>query len=212
MMNHEVFVIGSGGHAKVLIAMLDRLGVPVAGVVDADPERYGAGVLGRPILGDDSVMFAYPPERVELINGIGGTGPAALRAQVQERFTARGYRFRTVIDPSAMVAADVIMGEGVQVMAGAIIQPGVRIGMGAIVNTRAAVDHDCELGDFVHVAPGAVLSGNVRVGARTLVGVGAVVRQGVMIGEAVLIGAGAAVVNDLPAGAVAMGVPARLRG
>lgn len=206
-----VIVIGAGGHAKVVLSSLDRMGVQTLGLVDADPARHGGTVLGRPVLGGDAAVLDHPPAAVRLVNGIGGSGPPRLRAAVQRRFAEQGYRFLTVLDPTAIIGPDVEIGEGAQVLAGAVVQPGCRIGVGVIVNSRAAVDHDCRIGDFAHVAPGATLSGDVRVGPLTLIGVGAAVRQGIEIGAETVVGAGAAVVNDLAAGLVAVGVPARSR-
>ncbi len=57
--------------------------------------------------------------------------------------------------------------------------------------------------------PGAVVSGGVTIRRGATLGTGAVTRQGVEIGAATYVGAGAAVVSDLPAGVVAVGVPAR---
>ena len=51
---------------------------------------------------------------------------------------------------------------------------------------------------------GIALGGNVWLGA------GALVMDGVRIGDDVVVGAGAVVTNDLPAGSVAVGVPARV--
>ena len=86
-----------------------------------------------------------------------------------------------------------------------------RIGIGAIINTDATVDHDCVLGSAVHVSPGAHLAGGVCVGDRSWVGIGSAVRQLARIGSDVMVGAGAAVVADIPDGCVVTGVPARPR-
>src|SRR5579883_2905848 len=88
--------------------------------------------------------------------------------------------FGAVLRPTATIAhSGVTMGEGGQVMAGAVIQPDVRIGANAVVNTRASVDHDCILGDHCHIAPGAVLCGAVTIGEDTHIGAGATIRRDV---------------------------------
>jgi sugar O-acyltransferase (sialic acid O-acetyltransferase NeuD family) len=206
----RVIIVGAGGHAKVVLSSLDRLGIEVIGLVDSDPALHGQAVLGRPVLGGDAVVLEHDPATLRLVNGIGGIGPARLRERVHLDFAARGYQFLPVIDPTAIVGPEVSIEDGAQVLAGALVQPGCRIGLGAIVNSRASVDHDCRIGPFAHIAPGATLSGSVTVGALALVGTGAAVRQGVQIGNGTVVGAGAAVVCDLPAGAVAVGVPARV--
>ena len=61
------------------------------------------------------------------------------------------------------------IGEGTVIMAGVIIQPGVRIGKHVILNTGCTIDHDCVIEDYAHIAPGAHLCGNVRVGEGALV-------------------------------------------
>jgi serine acetyltransferase len=52
--------------------------------------------------------------------------------------------------------------------------------------------------------------GAVEIGAGCDIGIGAVILPGVRIGDGVQVGAGAVVSRDLPAGAVAVGVPARV--
>ena len=94
-------------------------------------------------------------------------------------------------------------------MAGAVIQPGTHIASDSIVNTRAAIDHDCAIGKHVHIAPGCTLSGYVTVGDETHIGAGAVVIQGINVGKRCLVAAGALVNRDLTDGDRVAGVPAR---
>jgi sugar O-acyltransferase (sialic acid O-acetyltransferase NeuD family) len=195
-----VIILGAGGHARVLIEALRRSGITVLGLVDA---RLPAGgtVAGMDILGSDETLERFVPDTVELVNGIGSLpGRAGDRVRVFLAQKRKGYRFATVVHPSAVLAEDLALGEGAQVMAGAIVQPGVRIGINAIVNSGAIIDHDCLIGDHCHIAPGAVLSGNVRVGARVHVGTGAKVIQGIEIGRKAVVAAGATVYRSIAEG------------
>jgi sugar O-acyltransferase (sialic acid O-acetyltransferase NeuD family) len=209
-MNLPVIVLGAGGHAKVLVdALLESCAV-VAGVVDPNPALAGTALLGVPILGGDAVVGEFPPAEIALVNGLGSVGLPVARRQLFERFQELGYRFAAVVHPRAIVASDVIPGEGAQIMAGAVVQPGCRIGANCIINTRASVDHDCSIGDHVHIAPGVTLSGSVTVGAGSHLGTGATVIQGVQIGAGCLVGAGALVLKDVAPGTAVLGVPARV--
>jgi UDP-perosamine 4-acetyltransferase len=179
------------------MAALRRLGVEMLGVIDPDREVAARLPSGIPWLGDDGVLAAYPPGRCDLVNGVGSVGDPRRRRLVFEALSKAGYAFLPVRHPDASIAADAVVGEGAQVMAGAVLQAGVHVGANAIINTRAAVDHDCRVGAHVHVAPGALLCGGVEVGDETHLGAGAVVVQGIRIGKGCLIGAGALIRRDV---------------
>lgn len=208
-MNLRVLIVGGGGHAKVLIEALRLCSITILGFIDADTAKIGTEVSGIRVIGDDKAVSGYKPETLLLVNGIGSVHLPKTRTAVFEKFKAMGFAFATVIHPSAVVASDVVLGEGVQIMAGAVIQPGSTIGMNTIVNTRASVDHDCIIGDHVHLSPGVTLSGTVRIGDGVHLGTGATVIQGVTIGKNSLVGAGSVVLTDLPDDVEVAGVPAR---
>lgn len=209
MTERPIIVLGAGGHAKVVIDTLLALGREIAGIADPDPETHGKDVLGVSVLGGEEAVEARAAGDIALANGVGSTSDAGRRKDVFERFRDKGYEFVSVVHPSAVVAAGVEIGDGAQVMAGAIIQPGCRIGADTIVNTSATVDHDCIIGDHVHVAPGAILGGTVTIGAETHIGAGATVIQNTAIGDRCLVAAGAVVTEDLADGSKVAGVPAK---
>lgn len=204
-----LLVLGAGGHAKVLVGALKRSGARLLGLVDPDPERHGALVLGVAVLGGDEVVHRHPPGTVLLVNGLGSVGSLMPRAALYQRFHTLGYRFARVIDPAAVISEDVTLGEGCQLLAGAIIQPGAVIGDDTIVNTGARIDHDTVIGSHCHIAPAAVLSGGVVIENLVHIGTGAAIRQGIRVGAGAVVGLGAAVVAEVPAGAVVAGVPAK---
>lgn len=204
-------VIGAGGHGKVILEALLEAGIEVIAVVDSDAERHGTTLLDVPVVGGDQELQRWRPQDILLANGIGSTGQRH-RRHLFERMKAAQYRFATIIHPSAVIGREAMIAEGGQVMAGAVLQPGVLLGRNAIVNTGARIDHDCVIGDHCHVAPGAVLCGGVRVDLDAHVGAGAVVIQNMVIGEGALVAAGAVVVRPVSAGGRVGGVPAKEMG
>ena len=124
----------------------------------------------------------------ELDGWIVAVGDNAARKKEVERLVSEGKRFVARIHESAVV--DPLVGVGTVVMAGAVVQPGCKIGKHVILNTNCSVDHDCEIGDFAHIAPGAVLCCGVKVGEGALVGAGAVCVPGAVIPPWSLVKAG----------------------
>ncbi len=202
-----MIVVGGGGHAKVLVSTLLLCGRNILGFVDLKPTDLP--LLGISYLGNDAAVLLHAPCDVRLVNGVGSADSTSRRQAVYDRFTHEGYCFATVIHPSAVVAPEVQIEDGAQIMAGAILQPGSCIGSNAVVNTGAIIDHDCVVGAHAHIAPGAVLSGGVHVGSGAHVGTGARVIQGVFVGAASVVGAGAVVINDVPPDVTTVGVPAK---
>lgn len=196
----------------MLIDALQRAGIGISGATDADSGLVGTSLLGVTVIGGDEAVEKYTPDSIRLVNGLGSVRNDAARRRLFERFKEKGYEFAQVIHPSAVIAPDVVVSEGAQIMAGAVVQTGTRIGKNAIINTRAAVDHDCRIGEHAHIAPGATLSGAVEIGDGAHVGTGATIIQGIRIGRDCLVAAGAVVVGDARDGAKVAGVPAKETG
>lgn len=104
---------------------------------------------------------------------------------------------------------------------------GVEIHPGAVIGRRFFIDHGmgvvigetAEVGDDVMIYHGVTLGGrslkrekrHPTVGSRVTIGAGARILGPVYIGDDVQIGANSVVVKDVPAGAIATGVPATIR-
>jgi len=202
-MSRPVILLGAGGHARVLLDALRCCGIEVLGFVgpDLSPAELDVEYLG----GDDCIQ-AFSVDEVALVNGVGNIGG---RQRLFDAFKNQGYRFAQVIHPSAIISKGANLGEGVQLMAGTVIQTGVSVSENAIINTRASVDHDCCIGAHSHIAVGAVLAGDIKVGKSVLVGAGSTVIQGLGIGDGSVVGAGATVIGDVALGKTVVGVPAK---
>lgn len=204
-------LLGAGGHARVLAALARAAGYTILGVCDpALAANDVASWEDLDVLGDDHALEQLAPDRVELMLGVGQLAAGNVREQLYASWRARGYVFPALVHPTAWAAPGVVLSDGVQVMAGAVIQPGCEIGENSIVNTRASIDHECCIGRDVHVAPGATLCGAVTVEDGAFIGAGATVIQGVRVGKSAVVGAGVTLVRDLKAKATIIGAANRL--
>jgi len=206
----DIIIIGGGGHAKVIAAMLkkDPKWNPI-GYTEMDDKGE---LLGLPYLGNDIIITSLIKE-YKLSYGVIGIGQLRNIVSRKELITSieeTDLSLPPIISKHAIINEDVRIGDGTVVMDGVIIQPGVRIGKYSIINTGATIDHDCEIGDFVHIAPGVNVSGGIFVGDNVLIGVGTKIIEGIHIIGDVIIAAGSVVKKDILRAGTYAGVPARM--
>ena len=122
------------------------------------------------------------------------------------------------IEPGAIIREKVEIGKNAVIMMGAVINIGAVIGEGTMIDMGAVLGGRATVGARCHVGAGALLAGVVEPASATpvivedgvLIGANAVVIEGVHIGENAVVAAGAVVIEDVPAGAVVAGSPARI--
>lgn len=197
----DVFILGAGGHGKVVLEALMRSG-GAARIFDSDPTQVGKYMLG--------VRVELQPE-AQLLSAYGhlAIGDNFTRARLLELFDRYFSGWLTVIHPDSHIAIGAKVGAGCFVAAGAVVGPDACIGRATIVNHGAVIDHDCHIGQCCHIAPNATLGGAVVIGDNVLVGSGAVVLPGISIGRGARVGSGAVVTCDIPSDLTVVGVPAR---
>lgn len=203
----KAIIVGAGGHAKVVcdsyMSQDSTNCAEVIGAVDPALEIGMPWYRNLTILGDDSELERQSKTQCVLLNGLGQLPhDSGIRTKVYNKLKAQGFDFATVIDGSAVVSPSVKLDEGVQVLAGVIIQADAQIGANCIINTGAQIDHDCVIGEHSSVAPRAVLCGGVRLGKNVFVGANAVIIQNVVVEDGAVIAAGSVVTKNVSAGQV----------
>ena len=122
------------------------------------------------------------------------------------------------IEPGAIIREQVEIGKNAVIMMGAILNIGASVGEGTMIDMGAVLGGRATVGKNCHIGAGAVLAGVIEPASATpvviedgvLVGANAVVIEGVRVGAGAVVAAGAVVVEDVPAGMVVAGCPARI--
>lgn len=206
----NVIILGSGGHARVLLEILNDQNYPILGMTDVCNEKWGSDVAGVPVLGNDLTVFEYNPKSIILVNGLGSTQQTTIRSDVFNLFFHKTYQFLSLTHLTAYKSISAITGSGTQLLAGSIVANQARLGNNVLVNTRAVVEHDCIIHDHCHLATGSIICGQTIVEERVHIGAGATIIQGLSIGKNATIAAGAVVVKDVPPNVLVAGIPARI--
>lgn len=197
-MNEEVYILGAGGHAKVIIEIAELLDHKIAGVFDQNEEVKT--ILDYQVSHD----FELLSKKQNIFFALGNNQN---RKKSSEKFQSNYFN---LIHPSAIITKSIDLGKGNAIMAGVVINSSVKIGDFCILNTSASIDHDCEINDYVHISPKAALAGNVIVKEGAQIGISACVKQNITVGKWAIVGAGAVVVKDVPDYAIVVGNPGRV--
>lgn len=127
-------------------------------------------------------------------------------------------RINARIEPGAVIRDKVEIGERAIIMMGAVINIGAVVGEGTMIDMNAVVGARALVGKNCHIGAGAVLAGvleppsadPVIIEDDVLVGANAVVLEGCRVGKGSVVAAGAVVVQNIEAGVVVAGQPARV--
>ncbi len=209
-MKKKIVLIGGGGHCRSVADCLVSLEIyDEIGIVEKEAGA-GSGVQGIDIIGMDADLQRLFDEgwRYAFVT-IGSVGNTLGRRKILQNLKEIGFEIPNIIDRTAVIGKDVILGEGIFVGKNAVINAGTTIGDCAIINTGAVVEHDCKIGDFAHISSGAVLCGEVNIGDDTHVGAGTVIRQQIKVGSKVLLGIGSVVVKNVPDSVTGYGNPCK---
>ncbi|MDF1563936.1 MAG: acetyltransferase [Deltaproteobacteria bacterium] len=207
-------IVGAGGFARELKWLLHeadagRADLEFFGYLLSDMAAASERDSKNELLGDFDWLEENEVDEIYL-----GIGNPALRRKLGAELRARfpHLRFPSVVHPSVIYdKTSVELGEGVIVCANNVLTVNIEVHDFAMINLSCTVGHEAIIGEGCVMNPDVNISGGVELGPSVLVGTGAQILQYVKVGEGATIGAGAVVVKEVPPGATAIGVPAKLR-
>ena len=206
----KILVWGGKSMARVIVQMIaDHFGEEaiITGIFDSKlikptfptSLRFENSAAGLKTLLEESSHFVVC---------IGGEHGYA-KFLVAKKLESAGLKPLSVISKSSILENPESIGQGLQVMPGAVIHKFCKIGDYCLINTNSTIDHECDIADGVHIMGGASLAGNVKIKSFASIGTNATILPNLSIGKNSVVGAGAVVTRNVSEGCVVVGVPAR---
>lgn len=203
-----LLLVAASGLAREVLALLREQGSREAlGFLDDDPGLVGRDVDGLPVLGGVDDAARWPAAELVVCAGRG-----SVRRSVVERLTRAGIapeRYATVVHPGVATAGATRIGRGTILLAGVVLTTAVEIGDHVVVMPHVTLTHDDVVHDYATLCAGVALGGWVHIGQGAYLGMSSSVRERVAVGAGSTLGMGSALLEDLPAGQVWAGTPAR---
>ena len=184
-----------------------------------DPSRDWPGLRA-----DHGATIGYEPGDGQHEELILGPGARVRSGTVLYQGSRIGARLET--GHNVIIRENCQLGEAVSVWSNSVIDYGCRIGDRVKIHSNCYLAQYTEIEDDAFLAPGVTIANDLYpgqatsaammsgplIGAGAQIGVNVTILPMVRIGPGALIGAGAVVVRDIPAGRVAYGNPATVRG
>ena len=201
----NLVIIGASALGREVCTYAKVCGLSVKGFLDS---RDGVldGKLGYPPILGSAEDYSISSEDVFVC----AVGETLERRKYVECVKARGGAFLSIVHPTAVIGANVQMGEGCIVRPYAVIGNDAVVGDHVIIGTQSLVAHDCCVGEYVTISPGCHIAGWVKLKNGVFMGIHSAIIPHVVLGESVVVAAGAVVVGNVVSGRV-MGVPAKVK-
>ncbi len=205
-----IVILGAGGFARELMVLIEAIGGwRILGFVRSEPEGELSLLHGYPNYPTIEAFISDHPNVAEVRYCFGAGSPKVKRAMDAEARHSGLVPAPPLVYPDVKIHPSVQLADNVVICAGTSLTVDIRIGYGTMLNLHCTVGHDTVIGEFCTCSPGVHLSGNVTLENEVECGTNSSVIPAVTLGERCVLGAGAVAVKSIPAGAVAVGIPAK---
>lgn len=205
----KLFIYCAGGFGKEIMDVarrINRLDNRWDEICFIDDHPQGDEFYGAKLFTFATVLDRFDVKSFEISIA---NGEPSIKKTLCDRINHAGAMLATLIDHTAVVSPTVKLGVGVIVSSYCFVSSSAVIGNNTILNTNALVGHDAILAENCVLSSAVNVGGNCSIGENSYIGMGAQIKQGTTIGKEVIIGMGSVVYNDIPAGVIALGNPAR---
>ena len=152
-MKDKLLLVGAGGLGRVTLE--HAMEKYQCSFVD-DSYPVGMEICGAPVVGYQLLVVTI--------------GNNALREELYAQADALDYEFPSILARTAYVSPFAQLGWGCILLNNAVVQNGVQVGNGVILNAGAEAHHDCTIDDFALIYTNSVIRTGATVGKRAKIG------------------------------------------
>lgn len=200
---NKLLFFGSGGVAREITSWA-RDQFAICGYATLAPDEHARFNLPGKAFADD-----VTPAQAGTDLAVIAIGLPNVRRKLAERLATAGFRFATLVHPSAVIASDVAMGDGTVICPLVNVSPNVKLGRQVMINFCVGIGHDAVVGDHSQINPGVQVGGFANIGEGVLVGSGSTIRETVKIGDRAIVASGSVVFAGVRPGVTVLGNPAK---
>lgn len=188
-MKEQIVIIGGGGHARSILALLqkNKFYRNILGYTDLKKSR-----LPIKYLGEDEKILLFNKKNIKLILGVGID--LKLRKKILNKF--KKFKFISLIDKNSIISTNCDIGEGSIIFPNASIGPNVKIGKFCVIHNSVVIEHDVSISENSYIGPGAVVCGNAKIENNVLLGANSTMIQDTFIKNNCKLGAGSVLVKS----------------
>lgn len=202
----KLFIIGAGGHSRVILDCAKILKHDVLGIIDINQNKKKNEKING--------IKVYPKNHMNIIKKnyaiFVAIGENKLREKYYNKYK-KNYKLINLIHPKSLISKQIKIGKGNYIGPGVTINSNTKIWNNTIINSGALIEHECVIKDNSHIGPGVKLGGRCIVSENVFIGIGSVVVDKVKIGEDTVVGAASLVLKNLLKKKKYFGIPAKIK-
>lgn len=192
-----IILFGCGKIADVAISMLQCLPqYCLTGFTCEQTYLPGSQHYDLPVYPFEQLPQHCPPQTVKLFIAIGYQDLNQQRQRIFSRVKQLGYTCVNLLHPTAVIAADVQLGENILVCEHASVQAGVRLEDNVMLWPNVTVGHHSHMHAHSWLAAGVTIAGSSDLGQKCFCGVNSTVGHNIQIGAHSILGAGSVVTKS----------------
>lgn len=151
---------------------------------------------GVPVISFEKFIKKYDKTQYEVLICIGYSQMNTIRQSVFNKIKKYGFGIASFIHSSAIIAKNVVLGEGCIILENVTIQPFCELGNSNLIWHSANIAHNSIIGNYNTIASNASLNGFTTVANNCFIGSGSITKDHINVDDFTLLGAGAFLSND----------------